>query len=215
MPETTYKRLKEGCLKFAEQSAARFVAPNGSVEGPKPKTLWIGCADGRDSPTDLLGVDAEDIVVYRNLVNMVVHTDLNCFSVIDYAVNELRVEHVIVYGHYGCRKIVDAISNRSHGRLDNWYGHIKDVYRLHRKSLERLPMEERNARLVELNVIEQVVNVCASSIIQKAWEDRALPQVHGWVIDIGSGRVKELGVTVRGSRDFTALIDLVSRQRSS
>jgi carbonic anhydrase len=214
MPETTYQRLRDATLRFAERSAAyRLARPDGLVEAPRPKVLWIGCADGRDSPSEMTGLNAEDIVVYRNLANMVVHTDLNCFSVIDYAVSELRVEHVIVCGHYGCRKISDAISSQSHGRLDNWYGHIKDVYRLHRRALERLPVEERSARLVELNVIEQVVNVCTSSIILQAWEDRALPQIHGWVMDIGLGRVKDLGVTVKGSSDFTTLLYSLSSRR--
>ena len=178
-----------------------------------PKVLWIGCSGGRDVPSEMLGLVGESVLVYRNLANLIVHTDLNCFSVIDYAVNMLRVEHVIVCGHYGCRKVEEAVSNRSFGGLDNWYGHIRDVYRLHQNSLDALNHDERVARLVELNVIEQVVNVCTSSVVQAAWDQRRLPQVHGWVYDTGLGKVEELGVTVRGHLDLTALLAL--RRRSA
>lgn len=200
MPEATYQRLREGCQRFEERAAHR---PSAFREARTPKVLWIGCADGRDSPVETLRLEPEEVVVHRNLANLIIHTDLNCLSVLDYAVNTLKVEHVIVCGHYRCQKILAATSNQSHAGLDNWYGHIKDVYRLHQESLESLPLEERSDRLVELNVVEQVANLCACSIVQESWQERGLPQVHGWVFDPAVGEVKDLGITVKGLQDIS------------
>jgi carbonic anhydrase len=153
-----------------------------------PEYLWIGCADSRVPPGE--------VFVHRNIANVVVHTDLNCLSVIQYAVEILKVKHIIVCGHYGCGGIRSAMETSSHGLIDNWLRHIRDVYRFHREQLDAIqdPGEKRN-RLCELNVVEQVQNVCNTTIVRDAWASGQQLAVHGWIYRLEDGLLHDLGIT--------------------
>lgn len=153
-----------------------------------PRFLWIGCSDSRVPANEITGTDPGEIFVHRNIANLVVHTDLNLLSVLQYAVEVLQVEHIIVCGHYGCGGISAAMSQKSFGLLNKWLCHIKDVYKLHRDELLLINNEEeRSNKLVEFNVIEQVYNLTKTSIIQHAWKERNAPFLHGWVYRIDDG----------------------------
>lgn len=169
---------------------------NKLAKGQSPQVLWIGCSDSRVPANDVTGTKPGEVFVHRNIANVCVHSDMNMLSVLDYAVNVLKVKHVIVAGHYGCGGVAAALSNKQFGLIDNWLRHIKDVYRLHSHELDRITDETQKLnRLVELNVSEQVYNLCKTSIIQNAWKSRADLEVHGWVIDLGSGLVKDIKVS--------------------
>jgi carbonic anhydrase len=163
----------------------------------KPDFLWIGCADSRVPANEITGTNPGEVFVHRNIANMVVHTDMSMLSVLDYAVNVLEVNHVIVCGHYGCGGIKAAMMNKQIGLIDNWIRHIKDVYRMHQDELEAIEdMNARQDRLTELNVIEQVYDLGKTSIIQNSWEKRGGPYVHGWIYDVRNGLIKDLKVTM-------------------
>ncbi|WP_295792817.1 carbonic anhydrase [Mucilaginibacter sp.] len=169
---------------------------NKLAKGQNPQVLWIGCSDSRVPANDVTGTKPGEVFVHRNIANVCVHSDMNMLSVLDYAVNVLKVKHVIVAGHYGCGGVAAALSNKQFGLIDNWLRHIKDVYRLHSHELDRITDETQKLnRLVELNVSEQVYNLCKTSIIQNAWMNRADLEVHGWVIDLSSGLVKDIKVS--------------------
>lgn len=166
------------------------------VDTHKPDLLWIGCSDARVPANEITGTQPGEVFVHRNIANMVVHTDINLLSVLSYAVEVLGVLHIVVVGHYGCGGIEAAMSNRSFGLIDNWLRHIKDVYRKNHQELENITNEsERRNRLVELNVKEQVLNLCKTSIVQSAWQQGRALQVHGWVYDIHDGVLHDLEVT--------------------
>jgi carbonic anhydrase len=165
-------------------------------KGQSPEVLWIGCSDSRVPANEVTGTKPGEVFVHRNIANVCVHSDMNMLSVLDYAVNVLKVKHVIVAGHYGCGGVAAALTSKQFGIIDNWLRHIKDVYRLHAHELDRITDEKQKVnRLVELNVTEQVYNLCKTSIIQNAWRERADLEVHGWVVDIGTGFIKDLGVS--------------------
>jgi len=165
-------------------------------QGQSPEVLWIGCSDSRVPANQITGTKPGEVFVHRNIANVCAHSDMNMLSVLDYAVNVLKVKHVIVAGHYGCGGVAAALSNKQFGLIDNWLRHIKDVYRLHSHELDRISDPQlRVNRLVELNVIEQSYNLCKTTIIQNAWKERSDLEVHGWVIDIGTGLVKDLKVS--------------------
>ncbi|HEX8060513.1 MAG TPA: carbonate dehydratase [Cyclobacteriaceae bacterium] len=168
-----------------------------------PKFLWIGCSDSRVPANQITGTDPGEIFVHRNIANMVVHTDMNMLSVLDYAVNVLKVEHVIVVGHYGCGGVRAAMGQKQFGIIDNWIRHIKDVYRLNEKELDAIkdPVEREN-RFIEMNVVEQVYHLCKTSIIQNSWEKRQGPYVHGWVYSIEHGLIKDLDVTFHDNSEL-------------
>lgn len=173
------------------------------VKEQKPPILWIGCADSRVPANEVTDTLPGDIFVHRNIANMVVHSDMNMLSVLDYAVNVLEVKHVVVCGHYGCGGVKAAMSSQQFGLIDNWLRHIKDVYRLHREELDNIGDEsKRFDRFVELNVAEQVYDLCKTSIIQNAWQNRQGPEVHGWVYDLGTGLIKDLEVTANNNSDM-------------
>ncbi len=162
-----------------------------------PEYLWIGCSDSRVPSNQIVGMLPGEIFVHRNIANVVIHTDLNCLSVIQYAVEVLKVKHIIVCGHYGCGGVKAALEKQSFGLIDTWLRHIKDVYRLHEKGLDAITDDnERLNRLCELNVIEQVANVCHTSIVQKAWKAGQSLSVHGWIYSIEDGILKDLNVCV-------------------
>jgi len=166
--------------------------------GQKPPVLWIGCADSRVPANEIIGAEPGEVFVHRNIANMVVHSDMNMLSVLDYAVNVLQVKHIIVCGHYGCGGVQTAMTNKHVGLIDNWIRHIKDVYRLHRDELDAIPDEQnRFKRFVELNVFEQVLDLGKTSIVQSAWERGQEVHVHGWVYDIHDGMIKDLQVTLK------------------
>ncbi len=162
-----------------------------------PEYLWIGCADSRVPANDLLGLLPGELFVHRNIANVVVHSDLNCLSVLQFAIDVLKVKHVIVCGHYGCSGVNAALTGARVGLADNWLRHVSDVHLKHEKYLsEVLPPKERLDRLCELNVIEQVVNVCQTTIIKDAWERGQEVAIHGWVYGIQDGLLSELGMTI-------------------
>ncbi|MCO4294408.1 carbonate dehydratase [Solitalea sp. MAHUQ-68] len=162
-----------------------------------PKFLWIGCADSRVPANEITGLDPGEVFVHRNIANMVVHTDINCLSVIQYAVKVLKVEHILVVGHYGCGGVKAAMGNNNFGLIDNWLRNIKDVYRMHEDELNAVEDEEARFRLLcEINVKEQVLNVCNTSIVQKAWNEGQKLSVHGWVFDVADGILQDLDVSV-------------------
>lgn len=165
----------------------------------KPEYLWIGCADSRVPANEIINLLPGEVFVHRNIANVVVHSDLNCLSVIQFAVEVLKVKHIMVVGHYGCGGIKAAMDGEEHGLIDNWLGHIKDVYRFHKEQLDSETDEKRKFDLLcELNVVEQVANVCQTSIVQNAWKAGQDLQVHGWVYGIDNGLIKDLEVTVAG-----------------
>jgi carbonic anhydrase len=164
--------------------------------GQSPEVLWIGCSDSRVPANEVTGTIPGEIFVHRNIANMVVHSDMNMLSVLDYAVNVLKVKHVIVCGHYACGGVKAAMGGKQNGLVDNWIRHIKDVYRLYQAELEAIEDEEKRFdRFVELNVYEQVFDLSKTSIVQNAWENRNEPILHGWVFDVRTGRIKDLNVS--------------------
>ena len=168
-----------------------------------PKVLWIGCSDSRVASDIITMSNPGSMFAHRNIGNLVIHTDMSVLSAIEYAVRLLSVDHIIVCGHYGCGGIQAALASQSQGLLDNWLRNIRDVYRLYHKELDAIDdAEARARRLVELNVIEQVYNVCKTSVVQKAWVARKLPYVHGWVYDLENGLIKDLQVDIHQDSDI-------------
>lgn len=202
--EKTYQSLLEGNKAWvADMLSADKDFFKKLKDGQKPKILWIGCSDSRVPANQVTGTNPGDIFAHRNIANMVVHSDMNLLSVLDYAVNILEVKHIIVCGHYGCGGIQAAMSNKQFGLVDNWIRHIKDVYRIHNLELDSIEDEdERLNRFVELNVKEQVYDLCKTSIVHNAWERKLPLHIHGWVYDVGSGYINDLGVTVRDNSEL-------------
>ena len=164
-----------------------------------PEYLWIGCSDSRVPATQLVGLLPGEMFVHRNVANVVVHSDLNCLAVLQFAVDVLQVQHIIVCGHYGCGGVEAALHNCSYGLIDNWLRHVQDVRNKHQRLLSECRDEQQQLqRLCELNVIEQVVNVCQTTMVQNAWQrDQALA-VYGWIYDVHDGLVRDLGLNVTG-----------------
>ena len=168
-----------------------------------PDYLWIGCADSRVPANEIVGLLPGELFVHRNVANVVVHTDLNCLSVLQYAVDVLEVEHVIVCGHYGCGGVQAALRNARLGLIDNWLRHVQDVMKKHHARLVELPDEaSRLHRLCELNVMEQVLNVGQTTIVQGAWDRGKALEIHGWIYDLHDGLLKDLAVGVRSPAEF-------------
>jgi len=181
------------------------------AEGQNPEYLWIGCSDSRVPANQITGTVPGQIFVHRNIANMVVHSDMNMLSVLSYAVEVLKIKHVIVCGHYGCGGVIAAMGSKQFGLIDNWLRHIKDVYRYHHKELDSITSEvERARRFVELNVIEQVHDLGKTSIVQNAWMNNQPLHIHGWVYDIADGLIKDLGVTFRNTKDLHSVYHLDS-----
>ena len=168
-----------------------------------PEYLWIGCSDSRVPANQITGTLPGDIFVHRNIANMVVHSDMNMLSVLSYAVEVLKVKHIIVCGHYGCGGVIAAMENKQFGLIDNWLRHIKDVYRYHHKELDAIADKTQRARrFVEVNVMEQVHDLCKTSIVQNAWKNNQPLHVHGWVYDIHDGIIKDLNVSFTCTKDL-------------
>ncbi len=164
---------------------------NRLVNIQSPEFLWIGCSDSRVPANEITGTQPGEVFVHRNIANMVVHTDLNLLSVLQYAVDVLKVKHIIVCGHYGCGGVKASMTRHDFGIINKWLRNIKDVYRYHREEVDALPTEEERVnKLIELNVQEQVMNLAKTSIVQKAWKSRQSPDIHGWVYDLHDGIIK-------------------------
>ncbi len=165
------------------------------AKGQKPPLLWIGCADSRVPANEIIGAQAGEVFVHRNIANMVIHSDMNMLSVLDYAVNVLEVQHIIVCGHYGCGGVKASMGNQSYGIIDNWIRHLKDVYRFHAEELNAIKDETKKFdRFVELNVIEQVYDLAKTSIVQNAWKNGRFLAVHGWVYALSDGIIRDLNL---------------------
>lgn len=167
------------------------------AKGQAPEFLWIGCADSRVPANQIVGLMPGDVFVHRNIANVVVHSDFNCQSVLEYAVNALKVKHIIVCGHYGCGGVQAASQNHHLGLIDNWLRHIRDVRSKHAAVLDAIDNDDdRLDRLCELNVVEQANNVCCSTVVQEAWERGQSLAVHGWIYSVKDGLLKDLRVTI-------------------
>lgn len=168
-----------------------------------PEYLWIGCSDSRVPSTQLVNLQPGEMFVHRNVANIVIHTDLNCLSVIQFAVEVLKVKHIIVCGHYGCGGVQAALSNGKLGLIDNWLRHVQDVMQKHRYLVFEFDDEAQRAhRLCELNVIEQVVNVCQTTIVEQAWENEQELTVHGWIYGLEDGLVRDLNMDISSQSDL-------------
>lgn len=177
-----------------------------------PRYLWIGCSDSRVPANQITGLMPGEVFVHRNIANVVVHTDLNCLSTIQFAVDVLKVEHILVVGHYGCGGVHAALTGARVGLADNWLRHVGHVARKHEALLAEVELESlRHARLCELNVVEQVVNVCETTIVQDAWAGGQKLSVHGWVYSLHDGRVRELGMGVDSTEELPEAYALAMR----
>lgn len=179
-----------------------------------PEYLWIGCSDSRVPANQIINLAPGEVFVHRNIANVVVHTDLNCLSVIQFAVEVLKVKHIIVCGHYGCGGVKAALHKSEHGHeakevslIDNWLGHIEDVKRFHQDRFAGLNQEQKFKLLCELNVLEQVKNVCNTSIVKKAWNNGAELAIHGWIYDISDGLLKDLKKDVCCNADIITKLE--------
>ena len=168
-----------------------------------PPLLWIGCSDSRVPANEIIGAAPGEVFVHRNIANMVIHSDMNMLSVLDYSVNILKVKHIIVCGHYGCGGVKAAMGNSSVGIIDNWIRHIKDSYKFRKKEIEEISNEkERFDKFVEWNIKQQVLNLAVTSIVQQAWANGQELSIHGWVYGLDTGLVKDLDVTFRTHDDI-------------
>jgi len=190
----SYERLLADNKVWAKEKLA--VDPeyfNRLVHVQNPEFLWIGCSDSRVPANEITGTQPGEIFVHRNIANMVIHTDLNLLSVLQYAVEVLKVKHIIVCGHYGCGGVKAAMTNHNFGIINKWIRNIKDVHRFHREEVDAITDEKAQLnRMIELNVQEQVLNLAKTSIIQKAWKERNVPHLHGWVYDLQDGLIKPI-----------------------
>lgn len=168
----------------------------GLVKQQTPKYMWIGCSDSRVPANQITGLEPGEVFVHRNVANIVVHSDLNALSAIQFAVEMLKVEHIMVVGHYGCGGVMAALHGTRIGLADNWIRHIQDVRDRHRASLDRMPADKRADLLVDLNVIEQVVNVCVSTVMTDAWAKGQNVSIHGWAFGVHDGLLQDLKMAV-------------------
>ena len=205
-----YKKILDNNKKWVENKLA--ISPNyfkNLAEGQNPPLLWIGCSDSRVPANEIIGAEPGEVFVHRNIANIVVHSDMNMLSVLDYAVNALKVKHVIVCGHYGCGGVKAAMGNSSIGIIDNWIRHIKDVYRFHQQELDAIENEkERFNKFIEINVKEQVMNLAKTSIVQNAWKNGQELSLHGWVYGLNDGYVTDLGVNFSCDKDLDDVYQL-------
>jgi carbonic anhydrase len=205
-----YKKILDNNKRWVEESLE--LDPNyfeDLAKGQTPPLLWIGCSDSRVPANEIIGAKPGEVFVHRNIANMVIHSDMNMLSVLDYAVNVLKVKHVLVCGHYGCGGVKAAMSNDSIGIIDNWIRHIKDVYRLHNHYLDSILDEtERFNKFVELNVKEQVFDLAKTSIVQSAWKKGQDLTLHGWVYGLNSGFVTDLEVNISSDKDLDDVYQL-------
>ena len=171
-----------------------------------PDFLWIGCSDSRVPANEIIGRRPGEVFVHRNIANMVLHSDMNCLSVIQYAVEILKVSHIIVCGHYDCGGIKAALEKNEHGLIDNWLRNVKDVYRYHKDAIDaESDHDAKCSRLSELNIVEQVANVCHTTIVQNAWKSGQTLSVHGWIYSLEDGILRDLEVTTSSLEDISSI----------
>ena len=199
-----YKKILDNNKKWVEnQLALDKDYFKDLAKGQQPPLLWIGCSDSRVPANEIIGAKPGEVFVHRNIANMVIHSDMNMLSVLDYAVNVLKVKHIIVCGHYGCGGVKAAMGNQSIGLIDNWIRHIKDVYRLHEHYLDTIEdEEERFNKFVEVNAQEQVFDLAKTSIVQNAWRNGQVLSLHGWTYGLNSGYVTDLGVNMSSNSEL-------------
>lgn len=201
--EHLFKQNQFWANKISEQNPDFFA---NLAKQQSPDYLWIGCSDSRVPANQLLSLAPGEVFVHRNIANQVIHTDLNCLSVMQYAVDVLKVKHIIVCGHYCCGGVAAALGDQSFGLIDNWLRHIQDVYRFNKEKFEHIDDPDEQIKLLcELNVIEQVRNVCSTTILRRAWEQGQDITVHGLIYDLHDGRLKDLNVSVDGIKPGTCL----------
>ncbi|MFH5834148.1 carbonate dehydratase [Halalkalibaculum sp. DA3122] len=177
------------------------------AKGQNPQILWIGCSDSRVPANQVVDLPPGSLFVHRNVANVVVHSDLNCQSVLQYSVEVLKVKHIVVSGHYGCGGVTAALKGQSFGLIDNWLSHIQDVIVQHEGELSSISDEQKRVnRMCELNVRAQVINVCRSPFVQQAWEKGQTLSVHGWIYDLKDGLLSDLDVTVGGKKDLQNIL---------
>jgi carbonic anhydrase len=210
MSNDFYKKILDNNKKWVENQLAIDVEYfKDLAKGQQPPLLWIGCSDSRVPANEIIGAKPGEVFVHRNIANMVVHSDMNMLSVLDYAVNVLKVKHVIVCGHYGCGGVKAAMGNQSIGLIDNWIRHIKDVYRLHETYLNTIEdEEERFNKFVEVNAQEQVFDLAKTSIVQNAWRNGQELTLHGWTYGLNSGYVTDLGVNMSSNEELDEVYQL-------
>lgn len=205
--KSSYKRLMDGNLKYA--MSKKFDDPEYFKKlslGQTPDYLWIGCSDSRVPANEITGTESGEIFVHRNIANVVVHTDMNLMSVVEYAVNVLKVKHIIVCGHYGCGGVRAAMGNGSFGLVDNWLRNIKDVYHEHKAELDAIEdLDKRADRLTELNVMDQAKNLAKTRIVQNVWHSGEKLEIHGWVYGMNSGLIKELNTIFDEREDIEGI----------
>ncbi|MCC6182145.1 MAG: carbonate dehydratase [Bacteroidia bacterium] len=210
--EAFYNQLLENNKKWAQDKIKNN--PNffsDLAKGQTPPVLWIGCADSRVPANEVIGAKAGEVFVHRNIANMVVHSDMSMLSVLDYAVNVLKVKHIIVCGHYGCGGVHTAMTNKKVGLIDNWIRHIKDSYRFHKEELDAIKDNKaRFDRFVELNVVEQVHDLAKTSIIQEAWNRGQEVHIHGWVYAIEDGIIRDQKCTLKSNKELEEVYQLAS-----
>ncbi|MCC7328679.1 MAG: carbonate dehydratase [Gammaproteobacteria bacterium] len=198
------KHLFQNNEAWAQRMRARDPAFFSKLSGQQsPEYLWIGCSDSRVPANQIVGLVPGEVFVHRNVANVVVHTDLNCLSVLQYAVEVLRVKHVMVVGHYGCGGVLSALRNDRLGLIDNWLRHVQDVRLKHLPMMEAIASHASQAdRLCELNVIEQALNVCQTTVVQEAWARQQPVTVHGWIYSLADGRLRDLDTCIAGQDEL-------------
>ncbi len=210
MSDDFYKKILDNNKKWVENSLE--LDPNyfqNLAERQNPPLLWIGCSDSRVPANEIVGAKPGEVFVHRNIANMVIHSDMNMLSVLDYAVNVLKVKHIIVCGHYGCGGVQAAMNNQSIGIIDNWIRHIKDIYRLHKTYLDSIEDEQKRFNaFVEVNVKEQVFDLAKTSIVQSAWKSGQDLTLHGWAYGLNSGFVTDLDVNFSSDVDLDEVYQL-------
>ncbi|MDM8564632.1 carbonate dehydratase [Candidatus Halobeggiatoa sp. HSG11] len=202
-----FEKNKNWVTKITDEDPQFFTQ---LAKDQKPEYLWIGCADSRVPPNLIVDLPPGEIFVHRNIANLVVHTDLNFLSVMQYAVDVLKVKHIVVCGHYGCGGVKAALGDHQYGLIDNWLRHIKDVYNRYVEEINSLQDEEAKFRLLcEKNVIEQVTNVCNTTIVQNTWKSGRELSVHGLIYDIADGMLKDLEVCTTGQEQIGSAYKMV------
>jgi carbonic anhydrase len=200
--DTLFQRNRDWAASMVAKDPSFF---NSLAAQQSPEYLWIGCSDSRVPANELLGMAPGELFVHRNIANVVVHSDLNCLSVLQFAIDVLKVKHIIICGHYGCGGVHAAMTNRRVGLADNWLRHVQDVHQKHERYLgEVLPEKHRADRLCELNVIEQVSNTARTTIVQDAWERGQELSIHGWCYGLQDGLLRDLGVSVKAADEVAS-----------
>lgn len=205
---TLFKQNEQWASAMVENDPDYFAK---LAKAQTPEFLWIGCADSRVPATQITNMGPGSIFVHRNVANLVIHTDVNMLSAVYYAITALKVKHILVCGHYGCGGVQAAMTNQSHGFIDNWLTHIRDVYEKHSHELDKIEdLKKRSDRLVELNVYEQVHNLAKVSFIQEQWENSRYPYIHGIVYGLETGKLKNLNITINSLKQTKQVFHLRS-----